>query len=252
MATLQARVQLCGRFAVELCGRRVDQDLPGRQGRLLFAYLVLSRPHPVSRDTLIDALWGESPPGSAGAALTVLVSKLRAAVGADVVQGRSALWVALPEPSHVDVDDALAAVHEAESRVALGDWERAWPAALSAQLVGKRQFLPEADTPWADAWRRRLADVHVRALECYVAACLGLGGTELPSAERAAQRLVEVAPLRESSQLLLMQVLATRGNVAEALRAYERLRGVLRDELGVDPSPAVREVYQQLLGSRRR
>ncbi len=53
-----ARVQLCGTFAVELAGRRVNQALPGRQGRLLLAYLALSRLQPVPRDVLVDALWG--------------------------------------------------------------------------------------------------------------------------------------------------------------------------------------------------
>ena len=57
-----ARVQLCGTFAVELSGRRIDNMLPGRQGRLLFAYLVLSRLRPVSRSTLVDVLWGDDPP----------------------------------------------------------------------------------------------------------------------------------------------------------------------------------------------
>jgi SARP family transcriptional regulator, regulator of embCAB operon len=61
-----ARVQLCGTFAVELMGRRVDTILPGRQGRLLFAYLVVSRLQPVSRNSLIDALWGDAPPADAG------------------------------------------------------------------------------------------------------------------------------------------------------------------------------------------
>jgi SARP family transcriptional regulator, regulator of embCAB operon len=51
-----ARVQLCGTFVVELAGRRVNQALPGRQGRLLFAYLTLSRLQPVTRDVLVDAL----------------------------------------------------------------------------------------------------------------------------------------------------------------------------------------------------
>jgi SARP family transcriptional regulator, regulator of embCAB operon len=55
-----ARVQLCGTFAVELLGRRVDNLLPGRQGRMLFAYLVVSRLLPVSRNSLIDALWGDA------------------------------------------------------------------------------------------------------------------------------------------------------------------------------------------------
>ena len=60
-----AYVQLCGTFAVELSGRRIDALLPGRQGRLLFAYLALSRLQPVSRDALVDALWGAAPPGNA-------------------------------------------------------------------------------------------------------------------------------------------------------------------------------------------
>jgi SARP family transcriptional regulator, regulator of embCAB operon len=70
-----ARVQLCGTFVVELLGRRVDNLLPGRQGRLLFAYLVVSRLLPVSRNSLIDALWGDAPPADAGGALNALISK---------------------------------------------------------------------------------------------------------------------------------------------------------------------------------
>jgi hypothetical protein len=80
-----------------------------------------------------------------------------------------------------------------------------------------------------DAWRRRLADVRVRATECYVKASLGIGGSELPSAERAARELVDVAPFRESGHLLLMPALAASDNLAEALAAYERLRVSLRD-----------------------
>jgi hypothetical protein len=76
-----ARVQLCGSFAVELSGRRIDNMLPGRQGRLLFAYLVLSRLWPVSRSTLMEALWGDDQPANAGGALNALISKTRAVVG---------------------------------------------------------------------------------------------------------------------------------------------------------------------------
>ena len=79
-------------------------------------------------------------------------------------------------------------------------------------------------------------------------ACLGIGGSELPSAERAARELVDAVPLRESGHLLLMRALAASGNVAEALAAYERLRILLRDELGVDPSEAVQDAYIRLLG----
>jgi DNA-binding SARP family transcriptional activator len=117
---------------------------------------------------------------------------------------------------------------------------------VTAQLVTARPFLPEAGG-WAEAWRRRLADMRTRALECYAAACLELGGPELPGAERAARELLEIAPLRETGHLLLMRTLAARGNVAEALTAYERLRVLLREELGVDPSRIVQDAHARLL-----
>jgi DNA-binding SARP family transcriptional activator len=242
------RVQLCGTFAVELSGRRIDNSLPGRQGRLLFAYLAISRLETVSRDALLEALWGDDRPADAGGALSALISKTRAAVGTDVLRGRTELILALPEPARVDVEVAISQLHSAESAVAIGDWRRAWAPALSALFVARRTFLPEAQAPWAEAWRRRLADVRIRALECYAETCLGLRGAELPGAERAGRELVEAAPFRESGHLLLMRALAARGNVAEALAAYERLRVLLRDELGVGPSAAVQEEYIRLLG----
>jgi DNA-binding SARP family transcriptional activator len=241
------RAQLCGSFVVEVRGRRVDQRLPGRQGRLLVAFLLLSRGQPVTRDVLMDALWGERLSGSPGSALSVLVSKTRSVLGPDLVRGRAELVLALPEPAAIDVETALAALHVAESAVALGEWARAWPAALAARYPAARRFLPEADVPWAESWRRRMADVHVRALECYATACVQLGGTELPGAERAARELVDAAPLRETGHLALMRVLAAQGNVAEALSTYERLRGLLRQELGVAPSPALQQVHAELL-----
>ncbi len=241
-------VQLCGTFAVEVAGRRIHDLLPGRQGRLLFAYLALSRTQPVSRDALVDALWGEAPPDNVAAALSVLISKTRAVVGAQILRGRNMVSLVLPEPARVDIEAAQIALHAAESALATGDWRMAWTSSHSAIFVGRRKFLPEADTPWAETWRRRMVDVRVRGLECYVRACLELGGTELPGAERGGRELVEVAPVHESGHLLLIRALAARGNPAEALAAYERLRVLLRDELGVSPSPAVQDEYARLLG----
>jgi SARP family transcriptional regulator, regulator of embCAB operon len=241
------RVQLCGPFAVELAGRRVDQALPGRQGRLLFGHLVVSRLQRVSRDALIEALWGDSPPAAAAAALNVVISKVRAAVGPEILRGRAELSLTLPEPAHVDVETAMSAVHAAESAVALRDWRRAWTLALTAQFVARRRFMPETEAAWAESWRRRLAETHARALECYATACLELGGPELPGAERAARELLEVAPLRETGHLLLIRTLAAKGNVAEALGAYERVRALLREELGVGPCRALQDTYADLL-----
>jgi DNA-binding SARP family transcriptional activator len=246
-STGSTRVQLCGAFAAELRGRRIDHLLPGRQGRLLLGYLVLGRPRQVSRETLIDALWGGSPPPAAPAALSVLVSKVRTVVGPDVLRGRGSLSVTLPEPVYVDVEMATSALHTAESAVARGDWQRAWSLSLTARFVARRPFLPDTDAPWTHPWRSRLADMHTRALECYATACLELGGPELPGAERTARELLDVAPLRETGHLLLMRTLAARGNVAEALTAYERLRVLLRDELGINPSGALQRAYGDLL-----
>jgi SARP family transcriptional regulator, regulator of embCAB operon len=245
-------VQLCGRFVVELRGRRVEQRFPSRQGRLVFAYLVLHRPRAVGRHELIEAVWPGAQPRSHASALTVLLSKLRGAVGADVLAGRGTVHVLLPPGARVDVEEALAALHRAESAAVQRDWARAWSAALCAQFVSARPLLPDHDDlPWLDAWRRRLDDVLDNALEAYAAACLGLGGTEVAGAERAARRLLEHNPLRETGYGLLMQALAARGNVAEALTVYERARTVLRDELGVAPGPAIHEIHATLLGRQQ-
>jgi DNA-binding SARP family transcriptional activator len=245
-------VQLCGRLVVELRGCRVEQRLPSRQGRTLFAYLVLQRPRAVGRDELIDAIWAGAPPPNHASAVTVLLSKLRAAVGADIVAGRGEVRVVLPPGARVDVEEAVAAVHRAESAAVRHDWPRAWSAALCAQTVAARPLLPEQDDlPWLDGWRRRLDDILERALEAYVAACLGIGGTELAGAERAARRLLEHNPLNETGYTLLMRALAARGHVPDALRVYEQARTVLRDELGIPPGPGIASLHSDLLERRR-
>ena len=88
----------------------------------------------------------------------------------------------------------------------------------------------------------------MRGLECFAEARLGLGGPTLPQAEECARRLIELAPYRETGHRILIEALERRGNVAEALRAYDRLRVLLRDELGVAPSPAIQSVHRRLLG----
>jgi DNA-binding SARP family transcriptional activator len=242
-----ARIQLCGRFAVELDGARVEGALPGRRGRVLFAYLVLNRGRPLPRDELLVAGWGEEVPAEAGNALSVLLSKLRHGLGADRLRGRTAVELLLPPATFVDVEAAQEGAHRAESAIAEGRWAQAWGPAGVAYHVATRPFLAGLEAPWIDRWRRRLEDVRLRGLECFAAAGLGLGGPALAQAEERARMLTELAPYRESGHRLLMEALERRGNAAEALRAYERLRVLLRDELGVAPSPSVQAVHRRLL-----
>jgi DNA-binding SARP family transcriptional activator len=75
-----------------------------------------------------------------------------------------------------------------------------------------------------------------------------MGGTETAAAERAGRALVETAPFRERGYRLLMEALAARGNAAEALRVYDELRLLLREELGVAPGADTQELHRRLLG----
>ena len=108
------RIQICGLLVVERDGQRLDALLPGRQGRLLFAYLVVNRHRQVPRDELAEALWREPDPAAVDARLNPLLSKLRRVLGADSVDGRSALRLCLPEV-WVDLEAAAEAIHRAES-----------------------------------------------------------------------------------------------------------------------------------------
>ena len=242
------RIQICGTLAIERDGQRLDGLLPGRQGRLLFAYLVVSRHRQVPRDEVAEALWREPDPAAVDARLNPLLSKLRRVFGADAVDGRSTIRLCLPE-AWVDLEAATEAIHRAESSVAQQAWARAWGPTLAALFIAERGFLPGEDAPWIDEIRHQLAELRLRALECYAAAGLGLGGTELAAAVRAGRQLTRLAPLRESGYRYLMRALAAQDNLAEALAVYGQLSECLRDQLGVSPSPATRHLYAQLLAS---
>jgi len=245
----KARVQLCGRFVVDIDGSRIEDTLPGRRGRVLFAYLVLNRGRPLPRDELLVAGWGEDTPAAARNALSVLLSKVRHGLGANRLRGRTEIELLLPQATFVDVEAAQEGAHRAESCIAEGRWAQAWGPAGIAYHIATRPFLPGLEARWIDEWRRRLEEVRLRGLECFAAAGLGLGGPALAQAEERARMLTELAPYRETGHRLLMEALAGRGNVAEALRAYERLRVLLREELGVAPSPTVQAVHRRLLQS---
>jgi DNA-binding SARP family transcriptional activator len=241
----ELRVQLCGRFAVERDGRRVEDRLPGRQGRLLLAYLALHRRRPVSRGELATLLWPDRVPDAAETSLSALISKIRRALGHDTIDGRSNLR--LQAPAWVDVEAATEAIHRAESALRQQKWPEAWSASRVTLHIARRPFLAGDEGGWLEEMRAHLADLHVRSLEATAEASIAIGGSELDTAERSARTLITEAPYRDSGYRLLMQVLAVRENTAEALRVYETLRAKLRDELGTSPSPATQTLHKQLL-----
>lgn len=243
------RIQLCGRLVVEIEGRRLEDDLPARQGRLLFAYLTANRDRSCGRAELIDAVWPRDLPVRPETALSALLSKLRRVLGPELLDGRSSIQLRLPAGAWIDLEAAGEAIHRAESAVARRDWTGVWGPGQVAQYVAKRGFLPGEDAPWIDEIRQRLEAIYLRALEVRARASLGLGGSELDTAERSARSLISASPYHESGYRFLMEVLAERGNAAEALHVYERLRALLRDELGTVPGEATQELHRRLLGA---
>lgn len=246
LGSARTRIQLCGRLVVELDGRRIEDALPGRQGRLLFGYLVTERPRPARRETLIELLWPGKPPDSCDASLRPLISRLRNVLG-ERLAGRSELRLLLPPDARVDIDRAALHLHDAESAVSLHRWSDAWMPAQIGWSVTAREFLAGCDGDWVQEHRGRLENDHMRALQCIAVAGIHLGPAELPDAERAARSLIELAPYRESGYRLLMEALELQGEVAEALLVHDRLRRILRDELGLTPSREVQDVVERLL-----
>ena len=240
-------IRLCGPLAVSVGADAEVVALPGRQGRLLFAYLVLNRDRDCGRAELIDVLWPEDPPVAAETALSALLSKLRRALGNGALVGRSELRLVAPEPLEVDVEAATADVARAEAAIDGGDWDGAAEHARRVLGVDLQTFLPDCEGPWVAEERRELESVRLRALETLAEAGLREGGRELGAAEQAARTAIAAAPFRESAYRLLMEIHEAAGNPAEALRAFEDLRVLLRDELGTTPGATAISVHERLL-----
>jgi len=241
------RVQLCGRLAIEIGGTQLADRLRGRQVRLLLAYLLLNRQRHVGREELIGAVWPGQAPVSQDAALRTLLSRLRSALGASSLTGRDELILSLPEPVWIDLEAATSELQRAIQTLAEGDLRGAWALAQVPLNIANRGFLPGLQAAWVEPPRRELEEIRLHALEVVGEAGLRMGGAQLTSVERAGRALIEAEPYRESGYVLLIEALSARGNVAEAMRVFERLRALLRDELGTAPSPEAIAVYERLL-----
>src|SRR5215208_1185488 len=240
-------IRLCGPMGLDVGGQSRVAELPGRQGRLLFAYLVLNRDRDCGRPELIDLLWPEHPPAAADTALSALLSKLRKALGEGALAGRSELRFVPGRPIEVDLEAAATAAARAEAAIDAHDWAEAATQAREVLGVDLQTFLPDCDGPWVAEVRRELETIRLRALEALGEACLHQGGRELGAAEQAARAAIAAAPFRESAHRLLMEVHEAQGNPAEALRVFEELRILLRDELGTAPGQAALAVHERVL-----
>jgi YVTN family beta-propeller protein len=221
--------------------------LGGAKPRSLLAMLLLHANEVVSRDRLIDGLWGERPPASAEHGLDDYVSRLRRAIGADRLERRPPGYVLRVQPEELDLDrfehlarqgrDALATDPVRASRL-LGDALACWRGPALADV---------ADEPFAAAEARRLDDRRLSVLEDRVEAELttGAGATLVDELER----VVREHPYRERPVAQLMLALYRSGRLANALELYRATRRRLADELGLEPGPQLRELERRILNN---
>ncbi|MFJ8843687.1 AAA family ATPase [Streptomyces cyaneofuscatus] len=248
---MDTEIRILGPMAVRRAGS--VYHLQSAQARVALARLVLAGPQGVTREELADVIWPGDLPATWASALRTLVSRLRAFIGptpdelGNALVRRSGRYVlTLDEAVVVDVEEATRSVAAAREALGSGD---ATTAARLATLAADRlrsPFLSEHEGDWVAGWRERLSEYLVTALEIAGRAAMEAGdhGRAALLAEEATDR----APGRESAYRCLMAVRAAMGNRGEALRAYQRLRWYLAEELGADPSPETEAAYLALLG----
>jgi DNA-binding SARP family transcriptional activator len=247
-AASTTRIQLCGRLKADVAGHHVTPLLRGRQGRVLLAYLVLNRGRPVTRAELIEALWPEKRPSDPAAALRTQLSHMRTALGPEALAGRDTIELRLPAETWVDLEAAERAIRAATVDLASEDWQGAWIQAHVAVNVAGRPFLSGVEAPWVQEVRGDMAELLLRSREAIARAGIGLGGSEIAAAERAALALIRAAPFRETGYLYLMESLVAAGNTAEAMRTYDEVRKLLSSELGTAPGADLQALHRRLLG----
>jgi DNA-binding SARP family transcriptional activator len=233
---------------LEVVGDRGALLLGGGHQRLVLALLLVRAPGPLSLDRLIDELWGERPPATAQHAVQVYVSALRKVLrsggGEAAVRTSPSGYAIDVEPERVDarrferlIDEAQRGLSEDPPR-ARGLFEEAlalWRGAPLAEFEQSELARSEAD---------RLVELHTLALEGVVEARLECG--EHGAVIGQITGLVAANPLRERPRRLLMLALYRDGRHAEALSAYRDACAAL-DEIGLQPSPELRELEQAIL-----
>src|ERR1019366_7622685 len=191
---------------------------------------------PVQVERLQDDLWEGDLPASAASTLKSHVSLLRRSLGPERLSHRDGAYLLTVAPDELDV--SVFEREAAAGRALLIGGDPAGAARTLGQGLARwrgRALADVADTSWGEPEAVRLEELRAAVVECWLEARLALGETHevVPDAEAA----VAEHPLREALWAKLMTALYLSGRQADALRAYQRLRELLGDELGITPSP---------------
>ena len=209
----------------------VEPAVASRRQRLLLAMLALNANHAVSTSMLIDELWADDLPSDPEAALRTQVSRLRRRIGADIIHVGDGYRLSV-SPEEVDVLVFERLLEDGRVDDALNLWNG-------------RALEEFADRPFAVAQAVRLDELQSVARERRAEALLALGGSDHAVADLEA--LLAEHPERERARALLMRSLYSEGRHTDALAAYESWRRYLADELGLTPSPDLKELESEIL-----
>ncbi|MYW63842.1 AAA family ATPase [Streptomyces sp. SID8379] len=222
--------------------------VPEAKVRGVLAVLLTHEGRAVSVDRLVDAVWGDRPPGNPANSLQAKVSQLRRAVGRErVLRDGAGYRLVLDDGAEVDAVTFRGLVERA--RVAVGARERVQLLDRALELWRGPAFADFADADSVRASAAQLEELRLVALEERAAARIEAGRHDVVAGELAG--LVARHPLRERLRALHMRALYLSGRQSEALTSYEEVRGLLADELGVDPSPELAAVHTAVLRHER-
>lgn len=235
---------LLGPFEVVVDGRPVQVGSPKQ--RAVLALLALHAGRVVPAETLCELIWDEDQPASPAAALQSLISRLRATLSRDVLRTREPGWVLDIDSLAVDALRFQEGVVRARQRRARGE-EASAVSDLTASIDLWRgaALLDVVDAGYLAGHATRLNEARLDAVEDLADAELATGRPAEALARLEAH--VEANPLRERAWGLLMVSLYRLGRQSAALRAYQQLRGILHDELGLEPTPALTRIEHQIL-----
>ena len=219
--------------------------IAGRKQRALLARLLLDANRTVAADRLVDDLWGESVPDSAQKMVQIYVSQLRKVLPDGLLQTRQPGYAVEVDPATIDLVRFERLRREGEAAHAAGNAELAARRFGEALSLWRGDALAEFQEPFARAEASRLDELYLACLEARIAADLDRGRHAELVAEL--EPLLTRHPLREGLRAQQLLALYRSGQQSEALAAYRRFRDLLADELGLEPSPRLKELEGRIL-----